>query len=157
MSLIEGILKECVVVDFDADIHPGMELNEDGNQVAIVGFELYSDYTLGLIVDRMRKELGFKPLEPIDDEDYDECCDQDGEYYFFVNLTDAEPSKVEPSIAAMLVNSESPDNEDIYEIELTEEEQKAVYKCLDKQCREELGKSCEDLLAEAREELNESV
>ena len=39
-------------------------------------------------------------------------------------------------------------------MELTEEEQEAVYEEFDRQCRELLGKGCDGLLAEARERMN---
>lgn len=38
-------------------------------------------------------------------------------------------------------------------IDLTEEEQRAIYKCLSDQCVKHLGKSCEKLLAEAEERM----
>ena len=42
-----------------------------------------------------------------------------------------------------------------YFIDLTVEEQSALYARLDEQCKMYLGKSCEELLAEAGEELKE--
>ena len=36
-------------------------------------------------------------------------------------------------------------------------EQKAVFASLDEQCRKYLGKSCDDLLAESRKQMEESV
>ena len=51
------------------------------------------------------------------------------------------------------MNTESEDNEKKYAIDLTAEEQAAVYKQLDSQCRTYLGKSCEELLAEAGKEM----
>ena len=40
-------------------------------------------------------------------------------------------------------------------IDLTEEEQAAIYARLDEQCKRYLDKSCEELLAEAGKELEE--
>ena len=40
------------------------------------------------------------------------------------------------------------------EIELTEEEQDAVWAELDRQCKEHLGRGCEELLSESRERMD---
>ena len=54
-----------------------------------------------------------------------------------------------------VVNADSEDNEARYFIDLTVEEQSALNARLDEQCKMYLGKSCEELLAEAGEELKE--
>ena len=41
----------------------------------------------------------------------------------------------------------------MYLIDLSEEEQIAIYERLDEQCRKYLGKSCEDLLKAAEKEM----
>ena len=58
-------------------------------------------------------------------------------------------------IEFVVVNSDSPDNEESYTIDLTEEEQEFMYARLDAQCRKYLGKTCEELLAESHRELEE--
>lgn len=120
---------------------------------ATVDFEICAGYALQLMVDRMRKDLGFKPLEPIDGEDYDKDCDQEGEYYFYVGLNDYTDSKVDSTISVLLDNSTSPDNGEIYEIDLSEEEQIALYNRLDEEARIVYGMSCEELLKEARKRM----
>ena len=154
-TLIDRFMRENVFID------PHSEIMYDSDQAyvscpcrfATVGFGIIAGYGLQLIVDRLRKDLGFKPLEPIDDEDYDEDCDQEGEYYFYVGLNDYTDTKVDNCITVIIANSESPDNEELYTIDLSEEEQEALYRRLDDESRILLGKSCEDLLEEARVEM----
>jgi hypothetical protein len=57
----------------------------------------------------------------------------------------------------VVVNSDSEDNEELYTIELNAEEQTAIYNRLDEQCRKYEGKSCEELLAEARKQMEEDM
>ena len=52
-------------------------------------------------------------------------------------------------------NSRSPDEGEMYTIDLSPDEQTALYNRLDEQCRKYLGKSCEELLAEARKAMEE--
>ena len=54
-----------------------------------------------------------------------------------------------------MVNADSEDNESRYFIDLTAEEQSAIYARLDEQCKRYLGKGCEGLLAEADKLLKE--
>lgn len=154
-TLIDHFMRENVSIDPHTEIMYGSEqaYNTVPCRFATVGFEIYGGYALQLIADRIRKDQGFKPLEPIDDEDYDTDCDQEGEYCFYVGLNDYNESKVDSNISFMLTNSTSLDNEEIYAIDLSEEEQKALYRRLDEDSRIVFKKSCEELLAEAREEM----
>ncbi len=159
LSLIDRFLKENISVSLDEEIMYGSDQAYDSYpcRFATVGLEVDGGYGLCRIVDRMRKTLGFKPLEPLEpldfDDDYDSDCDQEGEYRFYVGLNDYNASKVDSCITVILINSRSPDNEDSYVIDLSEEEQKALYRRLDEDCRKLLGKSCEDLLEEARNQM----
>ena len=155
-TLIDRFMRENVSIDPNTEIMYGSDQAYVNcpRRFATVGFEIYAGYGLQLLVDRLRKDLGFKPLEPIDDEDYDKDCDQTGEYYFYVGLNDYTDSKVDTCITVIIANSESPDNEEIYTIDLSEEEQEALYRRLDEESRILFGgKSCEDLLEEARAEM----
>lgn len=154
-TLIDRFMRENVSIDPNTEIMYGSDqayVNYP-SRFATVGFEILAGYGLQLLVDRLRKDLGFKPLEPIDDEDYDKDCDQTGEYYFYVGLNDYTDSKVDTCITVIIESDESPDNEEIYTIDLSDEEQKALYRRLDEECRILFGKSCEDLLEEARAEM----
>lgn len=118
--------------------------------------------TVGLIeiVDRLRHKLGFKPMYPIvgcgGDKDYggcDDCYDCDDKccYDFFISLNGFTDSHLDTCIAAVVADSDSVDNEDMYTIDLTEDEQRLLYKRFDEQCRRSLNKTCEELLKEAEE------
>ena len=154
-TLIDRFMRENVSIDPHSEIMYGSDQAYVccPRRFATVGFELIAGYGLQLLADRLRKDLGFKPLEPIDDEDYDKDCDQTGEYYFYVGLNDYTDSKVDTCITVIIANSESPDNEELYTIDLSDEEQRALYRRLDEECHILFGKSCEDLLEEARAEM----
>ena len=89
------------------------------------------------------------------DEFTDETCDNDGWYDFYVGINGFSENRMDSSIAFYVVNADSPDNEAQYSIDLTAEEQAAIYTCLDEQCKIYLGKGCEELLAEVGKELEE--
>ncbi|MBR0076492.1 MAG: hypothetical protein IJP96_12150 [Synergistaceae bacterium] len=158
ICLIDRFMRENIFLYPQAEIHYG-----SGEAYvtypccfATVGFEIRAGYALQLMVDRMRKDLGFKPIEPIDGEDYDADCDQNGEYYFYVGLNDYTDSKVDSTISVLFDNSTSSDSGEIYEIDLSKEEQIALYNRLDKEARIVYGMSCEELLEEARRRNNET-
>ena len=56
-----------------------------------------------------------------------------------------------------VVNSDSPDNEATYCIDLSPDEQAAIYNRLNEQCEECLGKGCEELLREADQQMKENI
>ena len=158
MNLIEGFLKDNLFIDFGSEILFGWDqiCVCQPRLFATVTFQLLSTSGLSQIVDRIRKDLGFKPMHPMD-EYTDENCDQNGWYDFFIGLNDWSSSKVDSCIDVIVVNSDSPDNEECYTIDLDGKEQEYVYARLDEQCRKYLGKSCEDLLAEARKAMEEDA
>ena len=154
-TLIDRFMRENVSIDPHSEIMygSGQVYVSCPRRFATVGLEIIAGYGLQLLVDRLRKDLGFKPLEPIDDEDYDEDCDQEGEYYFYAGLNDYTDSKVDNCISVIIESDEAPDNEELYTIDLSEEEQRALYRRLGEESRILFGKSCEDLLEEARQEM----
>ena len=85
----------------------------------------------------------------------EEMCDQDGWYDYYLGLNEINGSKVDSCIEAVVVSREAPDNEEVYTIYLNDQEQEAVFTCLDEQCRRYLGKGCDELLAEARKQMEE--
>ena len=158
MSLIERFLQDEMFIDFSAEILYGddqMYLDYPC-RFATVGFQLMATGGLCQIADRIRKDAGFKPMHPMD-EFTDETCDQNGWYDFYVGLNDWDRTKTDSCIEVVVVNSDSPDNEEMYTIDLDGREQEAVYARLDEQCRKYLGKSCEELLTEAREKMEEGM
>ena len=156
MNLIEGFVKDEIFVDFGSDITFGSEQqNVDfPSRFPTVEFQLMATYGLSQIADRIRKDAGFKPMHPMD-EFTDETCDNDGWYDFYVGINGFSENRMDSSIAFYVVNADSPDNEAQYSIDLTAEEQAAIYTCLDEQCKIYLGKGCEELLAEVGKELEE--
>ena len=156
MFLVEGFLKDSLFIDF------GTEINYGSDQVnltcpvrfATVGFQLMATNGLSQIADRIRKDMGFRPMHPMDEYN-DETCDQEGWYEFYIGLNDWVYTKVDSCIEFVVVNSQSEDNEQIYTIDLGASDQEMVYSLIDEQCRKNLGKSCEELLDEARTKLME--
>ena len=158
MSLIESFLKDEMFIDFGAEVmygHDQMFLDYP-HRFATVGFQLMATSGLAQIADRIRKEQGFKPMHPMD-EYTDDTCDNKGWYDFYIGLNDWSNSKVDSCIDVIVANSDSPDNEECYTIDLDGTEQEYVYAQLDEQCRKYLGKSCEELLAETRKLMEEDA
>ena len=86
------------------------------------------------------------------------CCealDNCGWYDFFISLNGYTNSRLDTCIAAVVAGSDSPDNEEMYTIDLSETEQELLYNRFDEQCRKYVGKGCEELLAEAEELMGE--
>ena len=156
MTLAEAFLKDELFIDFGTEILYGSDqMNLDHPcRFATVQFQLMATNGLSRIADRIRKDLGFKPMHPMD-EYTEEMCDQDGWYDFFVGLNEVSPSKVDSCIEVIVVSDDAPDNEELYTIDLTSEEQGCVYEMLDEQCRRYLGKGCVELLAEARKRMED--
>ena len=108
-----------------------------------VEFELIDTTALCVAVDIIRKGLGFLPM-------LEDGGDTEGWYRFYLGLNGYTESHVDTSIMAVVENSDSEDNDECYEIALAEDEQRVIYDLLDRQCRLHYGKSCADLLEEAR-------
>lgn len=157
MTLMEGFVRDEVFVDFDTDILYGSDqcYIDYPCRFPTVGFQLLMTNTLSQIADRIRKDRGFKPMHPMD-EFTDDACDNDGWYDFYVGINGYTKNHMDSCIEFVVVNSESEDNEQRYAIDLTSEEQDVIYTRLDEQCRRNLGKGCEELLAEARKQMEEN-
>ena len=108
-----------------------------------VEFQLVATLGLSQAADAMRKAKGFLPM-------LEDGGDMEGWYDFYIGLNGYTETKVDTSIMFVVMNSDSPDNEDFYTIDLSEAEQRAIYNILDDQCRRYYEKSCADLLEEAR-------
>ena len=108
-----------------------------------VEFELIDTTALCVAVDIIRKGMGFPPM-------LEDGGDTEGWYRFYLGLNGYTESHVDASIMAVVENSDSDDNDECYEIALAEDEQRIIYDLLDRQCRLYYGKSCADLLEEAR-------
>lgn len=156
MTLIEYFANENIFVDFGSEILYGDDQAYISYPTVFptVGFQLMATSGLVEIADRIRKDKGYRPMHAMD-EYTDDTCDNEGWYDFFIGLNGFSETKLDSSIDFVVVNADSEDNEETYTIDLTEEEQIAIYNRLDEQCRKHLGQSCEELLAEARKRMEE--
>ena len=154
MTLTEAFVKDEVFIDFGSEIMYGDDQAYMSYPVRFptVGFQLMATNGLSQIADRIRKDAGFKPIHAMD-EYTDDTCDNEGWYDFYVGINGCADNHMDSGIDFVVVNSDSEDNEEMYTIDLTTEEQNAVFARLDEQCRKYEGKSCEELLAEARKRM----
>jgi len=107
--------------------------------------------TLVKIADAIREDAGYLPYWPT--EKNPEIYDDDCWYNYYIKIDGCFKGKVDRYIEFCVCNSAQDDNECTYYIELTDEEQTAIYERIDQQCREKFEMSCEELLAEAKAEL----
>lgn len=111
------------------------------------------------VADRIRLEKGYKPTHPRDGRMDD--VDNDGWYDFYVGISklpdDHQQCQLDSSISFVVVNSDSDDNEDMYNIDLTESEKECVFEVLNRQCQRHHGKDCAALLAESEKELMDTA
>jgi len=121
---------------------------------ATVSLALRATNGLIQIADRIRTDLGFRPMHPMDEYD-DDSCDNEGWYDFYVGLNGHADNNRDCCIEFIVVNSDSEDNESVYTIELTINEQAAIFSRLDEQCQFYFEQGCEELLAAAEKEMEE--
>ena len=141
-------LAAAIHIDTEAEYMPGDDqaYNSYPIRFPTVEFELSATTELCEIVDTIRKEKGYLPM-------LEDGRDSEGWYDLYLGLNGYTDTHMDTSIMAVVVNSDSEDNEDYYLIELSEDEQKEIYTILDDQCRRYYEKSCADLLDEARREM----
>ncbi len=158
MTLLEGFMKDEVFIDFGADVLYGSDqcYVDYPCRFPTVGFQLMATNGLSRIADRIRKDLGFVPMHSMD-EYTDETCDNDGWYDFYVGINGYSENHMDTCMEFVVVNSNSPDDEERYSIDLTEEEQDAVFMRLNEQCQKYLGKDCLELLSEAQRQMEEDM
>ena len=158
-TLSEDLINTEIFIDFDSELIYG----EDQAYICCpkrfptVRFQLISTRGLVEIADGIRHKLGFKPMYPAQGCKSNDCnactdcndIDCDGWYDFFISLNGFNDSHIDTCIAVVVAGSDSPDNEDMYTIDLSEDEQKLLYNRFDEQCRKNIDKTCEELLKEA--------
>lgn len=157
MTLIEGFVRDNIIIDFAGDVLYGSDQADITypRRFATVEFPLCATDGLIQIADRIRKDAGFLPMHAMDEIGENEC-DNEGWYDFFTGISTFTENRMGGCIEFVVVNANSEDNEQLYAIELSEEEKLTVFNRLDEQCRRHLGKSCEELLQEARSEMHRS-
>ena len=154
MTLTQTLIKDAIFIDFGSEVVYGSDQAYINSPVRFptVTFELVSSALLTKVADRIRMEQGFRPMYPV--AGYDEnACDEDGWYRFSIGINGFADNKMDASIEFVVENSESEDNDEHYAIYLNPGEQMVIYERLNEQCIKHLGKSCEELLAEARKEI----
>ena len=152
MTLTEKFISDAIRIDFGGEILYGSDQVFDTHPVRFptVEFELAVTTELCEIVDEIRKERGYLPM-------LEDGGDSEGWYDVFLGLNGYTDTHMDTSIMAVVVNSDSEDNEDYYLIDLSEDEQREIYAILDDQCKRYYEKSCADLLEEARREMEADV
>ena len=158
MTLIEGFVRNQVFIDFSCDVMYGDDQAyiDYPSRFPTVEFQLIATEGLSQIADRIRVDAGFLPMHAMDDFT-DDTCDNDGWYDFFVGLNGFSANHMDNCITFTVVNSDFPDNEQSYNIDLSLDEQFALYDLLNEQCKKNLGQTCEELLAEARKRMDEDA
>ena len=117
-----------------------------------VTFPLHVSDTLVSLADGIRTSDGGEPLYPM--EGYpEEACDQNGWYNFYIIINDLPSCPVDTYISAYVDSPDCADDGYGYAIPIPETDMSVLYESLDNQCRKHLRKSCADLLAEARMEM----
>ena len=161
MTLTENFIQNAIHLDAGAEIMYGSDQMYDTYpcRFPTVEFELMATDALVEVADCIRLEKGYKPMHPRDGRTDD--VDNDGWYDFYIGISklpgDHQQCQLDNCINFVVVNSDSDDNEDMYEITLTELEQELVYEILNRQCRKYHGKDCSTLLAEAEKELMDTA
>lgn len=143
-------------IDFDTEIMYSSDQTDVHfpARFPTVIFSLRDTDALVSLADKIRTSGGGKPLYPM--EGYpEESCDQNGWYNFYIGINDFPAPPVDTSISAYVNSPDCEDDGDYYTIPIPEEDMNALFQSLDAQCRKHLGKSCADLLAEARMEMEE--
>ena len=156
MTLIDGFVRDNVYIDFGSEIVYG---NDQANidypsRFPTVCFQLIATDALCKIADHIRMDAGFRPMHVMDAYT-DDTCDNEGWYDFYVGLNGFSPNHMDNCIEFVVVNSDSKDNEQTYTIDLSPDEENALFDRLNEQCRDYLGQTCEDLLAEAKKQMEE--
>ena len=157
MTLTEKFITDAIHLDAGAEIMYGTDEMYDTYpcRFPTVEFQLMATDALVEVADRIRLDKGYKPMHPrdgrTDDVDNDGFCD----FYVGISRLPYEGAEVQldSSITFIVVNSDSDDNEDMYEIELTAAEAEIVLAVLEQQCRKYEGKTCAELLDEAEREM----
>ena len=176
MTLTENFIHNAILIDPEAEIvYSSDQINDTyPYRFPTVEFMLTATKTLVEMADHIRLEKGYLPMYPIDGRN-DEV-DNDGWYDFYIGISkflgndqqgcDIGISKflgndqqgcVDNCINFIVRNSDSDDNEDMYAIELTDDERSAMYEILNAQCRKNLNKTCDDLLAESEADMENEV
>ena len=117
--------------------------------VAFPTVNLYLSATTELIkiVDAMREERGFLPMLPT--EKHKDDYDMEGWYDFYIGLNGYSVDHVDNAIEAIVCNSDSEDNEEMYAIELSDKARFCLAIRLNEEIKRNYDMSLMDMLHEA--------
>lgn len=156
MTLTEKFIREAIQLDSNDEVIYGSDEIFDTYpcRFPTVEFQLMATDALVEIADRIRMEKEYKPMHPRDGRIDD--VDSDGWYDFYIGISKLPGDTdvhIDSNINFIVVNSDSDDNEDMYEISLTDDERSAIYEILNAQCRRYHGKDIAAMLSEAEKEM----
>jgi len=108
MTLTEGFVKDAVFIDFGAEVLYGSDQCYVSYpcRFPTVSFQLMATNGLSQIADRIRKDMGFKPMHPMD-EYTDATCDNDGWYDFYIGINGYAENQMDSGIEFVVINSDS--------------------------------------------------
>lgn len=161
MTLTENFIRDAIQIDFGAEIIYGSDQICDAYpcRFPTVEFMLKATDALVEVADRIRMEKDYLPTHPRDGRTND--VDNDAWYDFYISLSrlpgENQPCQLDSSITFVVVNSDSDDNETIYSIDLTDDEQRLVFEMLNAQCRKYLNKTCDELLTESKKAMEDDM
>lgn len=146
MNLLDRLLESYICVDAYNEVLYGSDqiFMSYPCRFATVNIELITTDGLWNVVVREREERTGLDIDELD-----------GYYNFYIGLNDYSETKMDSFLEFVVYESSNSDNEQSYYIDLSDEEQRAMYRVLDKRCKEQYGKGCDELLAEAREAMEE--
>ena len=156
MTLTKKFIRDAIQLDSNAEVMYGSDEIFDTYpcRFPTVEFQLMATDALVEIADRIRMEKEYKPMHPRDGRIDD--VDSDGWYDFYIGISKLPGDTdvhIDSNINFIVVNSDSDDNEDMYEISLTDDERSAIYEILNAQCRRYHGKDIAAMLSEAEKEM----
>lgn len=160
MTLTEKFITDAIYLDAGAEVMYGCDEIFDTYpcRFATVEFQLMATDALVEISDRIRIEKGYLPMHPRDGRTDD--VDNSGWYDYYIGFSklpgENQECRLDNCITFIVVNSDSDDNEDMYEISLTDNERSAVYEILNTQCRRYHGKDIAAMLAESEKEMTDT-
>ena len=154
MTILEAILNNNVAVNISEEFLYNSETDflDGKKRFPRVEFCLIASNYLCKMADELREKGNHMPLL-FKDGEFGKDYDPYGWYNFYYGVSGGNEYKVDKAIAFSVASDFARDDGEIYYIELSSEEQKLLYECIDKQFKMELGKSVEDILEEARKEM----
>ena len=144
--MFKDVIRSCVFIDFGEKILLGSDVcfKYYTFRFPTVTFCLMGTDMLDAIIEKKRKLKGYMA----DDTVY---------YEYYLGINGYTRTKLDTAIYAVVVNTKAGDEGECYDIQLTENEQSEIYAWLDEQCQEHIGKTCDELLEEAKKKMEKEV